>query len=435
MSRRYRPIWNILFALAACGTASAAEFNSVRFWDEQDHTRVVFDLSGPVAYKLFTLENPHRLVLDIERSTATQLKVSNTNGLVRGLRSGRQGRDLRMVLDLDHGVQAKSFLLPPADQQSHRLVIDLFDKSAAPAVVKTQATVQPSGERAVIVAIDAGHGGQDPGALGAAGSHEKQITLAVAQELAAAINSEPGMTAVLIRDKDVFIPLERRYAIAREAKADLFVSIHADAFTNKAARGSSVFVLSQRGATSEAARMLAKQENQADLVGGVSLGGKDSTLAAVLLDLSQGATMEASEIVASNVLRGLARIGNLHKRDLQRANFVVLRSPDVPSLLVETAFISNPSEEKRLNDPQHRKKLAVALTDGIREYFATTPPHGTWFAANPQRPSHHIVARGESLSAIAARHGCSVSALREANRLQSDNVWVGAILKLPPMPG
>jgi len=435
MSTRIRQCLGLLLAMSGAMSASAAEFQSVRFWDADDHTRVVFDVSAPIEYKLFVLESPHRVVLDIPRATAAGLSLPERKGVVRGLRSGRQGDSLRLVIDLDHAVQPKTFFLAPAEQHGHRLVLDLFEPEGRPAVVKTEAQARPSGERKVIVAIDAGHGGDDPGALGAAGSREKNITLSVAKTLAAEIDAQPGMKAVLIRDADFFIPLERRYAIAREAKADLFVSIHADAFTNKAARGSSVFVLSQRGASSEAARMLARQENQADLVGGVSLGGKDSMLAAVLLDLSQGATMEASEIVASNVLRGLARIGNLHKSDLQRANFVVLRSPDVPSVLVETAFISNPAEEKRLNDPRHRAKLAAAVTEGIREYFSTSPPQGTWFAANPQRPSHHVVARGESLSAIAQRHGCSVTALRETNKLQSDNVWAGAVLKLPPSSG
>jgi N-acetylmuramoyl-L-alanine amidase len=435
MSRRFRTSLILLLLLQIASALSAAEFQAVRYWEADDHTRVVFDVSEAIDYKLFMLEGPHRLVLDVPASSAAGLNIPDAKGAVRGLRSGKQGASLRLVLDLDRGVQPKTFLLPPADKHGHRLVLDLFEHDAQPTVVKTDEQARPSGQRKVIVAIDAGHGGDDPGAIGAAGSREKDITLSVAKSLAAAIDAEPGMSAVLIRDRDFFIPLERRYAIAREAKADLFVSIHADAFTNKAARGSSVFVLSQRGASSEAARMLARQENQADLVGGVSLDDKDSTLAAVLLDLSQGATMEASEVVASNVLRGLANIGNLRKRELQRANFVVLRSPDVPSLLVETAFISNPTEEKRLNDPKHRQKLASAVTTGIREYFATTPPQGTWFAANPQRASHHIVARGESLSAIAARHGVSVAALRATNRLQSDNVWVGAVLKLPPTSG
>lgn len=414
--------------------AFAGDVQAVRFWDADDHTRVVFDVSAPVHYKLFTLANPDRLVLDIARSRVSKsLDGFELEGAVKRIRTGRQGEDtLRVVLDLDRSVQPKSFLLKPADQFGHRLVIDLFDSESAPRVVKREASLPVAqGERDVVVSIDAGHGGDDPGASGANGSREKDITLAVAQALAARIDAEPGMTAVLTRDRDFFIPLKRRYEIAREQKADLFVSIHADAFVKSQARGSSVFVLSNRGASSEAARMLADRENTSDLVGGVSIDDKDATLAAVLLDLSQGATMQASEMVANNVLRGLAGIGNLHKREVQRANFVVLRSPDVPSMLVETAFISNPTEEKRLNDPTHRDKLADALVAGIRDYFATTPPPGTWFAANPQRAKHHVVARGESLSLIAQRHRVSVASLKRENSLATDSVNAGVVLKIP----
>jgi N-acetylmuramoyl-L-alanine amidase len=423
----------VALALIA-GRALAGDIQAVRFWDADDHTRVVFDVNGPVNYKLFTLANPDRLVLDIAKSrVAKSLDGAPLEGAVKRVRTGRQGTDtLRVVLDLDRTIQPKSFLLKPADQFGHRLVIDLFDVESAPRVVKREASLPVAqGERDVIVSIDAGHGGDDPGALGANGSREKDITLAVAKVLADRIDAEPGMTAVLTRDRDFFIPLNRRYEIAREQKADLFISIHADAFVKSQARGSSVFVLSNRGATSEAARMLADRENSSDLVGGVSIDDKDATLAAVLLDLSQGATMQASEVVANNVLRGLASIGNLHKREVQRANFVVLRSPDVPSMLVETAFISNPAEEKRLNDPAHREKLANALVHGVRDYFATTPPPGTWFAANPQRARHHVVARGESLSLIAQRHRVSVASLKRENALATDTVHAGVVLKIP----
>ncbi len=429
----FRRLAVVALALIA-GRALAGDVQAVRFWDADDHTRVVFDVNGPVNYKLFTLANPDRLVLDIAKSRVSKsLDGAALEGAVKRVRTGRQGADtLRVVLDLDRAIQPKSFLLKPADQFGHRLVIDLFDVESAPRVVKREATLPVAqGERDVIISIDAGHGGDDPGALGANGSREKDITLSVAKALAERIDAEPGMKAVLTRDRDFFIPLNRRYEIAREQKADLFISIHADAFVKSQARGSSVFVLSNRGATSEAARMLADRENSSDLVGGVSIDDKDATLAAVLLDLSQGATMQASEEVANNVLRGLGRIGNLHKREVQRANFVVLRSPDVPSMLVETAFISNPAEEKRLNDPAHREKLADALVQGVRDYFATTPPPGTWFAANPQKARHHIVARGESLSLIAQRHRVSVASLKRENALATDTVHAGAVLKIP----
>ncbi|HVQ32700.1 MAG TPA: N-acetylmuramoyl-L-alanine amidase [Lysobacter sp.] len=240
------------------------------------------------------------------------------------------------------------------------------------------------GMRPLVVAIDAGHGGQDPGARGGKGSREKDITLAIARELARQVNATPGLKAYLTRDSDVFIPLAQRYQKARAAKADLFVSIHADAFTNPDANGSSVFVLSQRGASSQAARWLANQENAADLVGGVRLQDKDNTLASVLLDLSQSATMKASEDIAGHVLTGLKKLGKTHKAGVERANFVVLRSPDVPSMLVETAFITNPEEERRLNDPSHRADLARAILDGVNTYFTRQPPPGTLYAARAE---------------------------------------------------
>jgi N-acetylmuramoyl-L-alanine amidase len=250
------------------------------------------------------------------------------------------------------------------------------------APVKTvQDIARRAGMRPLVIAIDAGHGGQDPGARGANGSREKNITLEIARELARQVNATPGLKAYLTRDSDVFIPLTRRYQLAREHKADLFVSIHADSFTSPEASGSSVFVLSQRGASSQAARWLAKQENEADLVGGVRLQDKDDTLASVLLDLSQSATQKASENMAEQVLGGLKRLGKTHKSHIERANFVVLRSPDVPSMLVETAFISNPSEERKLNDPRHQSQLARAILDGVTGYFTRQPPPGTLYAA------------------------------------------------------
>ena len=252
---------------------------------------------------------------------------------------------------------------------------------AKPPVQSTQEMPRNTKLRQLVIAIDAGHGGQDTGAIGASGTREKDITLQVARELARQVNAMPGMKAYLTRDADFFIPLDQRYKKARAAKADVFVSIHADAFTNPAARGSSVFVMSQRGASSQAARWLANQENAADLVGGVRLKDKSDTLASVLLDLSQSATQRASEAIAKDVLGGLARIGKTHKNDIERANFVVLRSPDVPSMLVETAFISNPDEERRLKDPAYQRQLARAVLDGIDRYFSRLPPPGTWYAA------------------------------------------------------
>jgi N-acetylmuramoyl-L-alanine amidase len=254
-------------------------------------------------------------------------------------------------------------------------------REPSPRVAKSVRDVVGNGQRKIVVAIDAGHGGKDPGAHGPSGVREKNVSLAVARELAKQINADPGMRAVLIRDGDVFVPLKQRYMKARSAQADLFISIHADASPNDTATGASVFVLSTRGATSQAARWLADTENAADLVGGVSLDEKDPGLAAVLFDLAQSATMRASDDLASSVLASLKDVGKAHKPGIERANFVVLRSPDVPSMLVETGFITNPGEEQRLNDAVYRSRLAAAITGGVRRYFSEQAPPGTWYAS------------------------------------------------------
>ena len=308
--------------------------------------------------------------------------------------------------------------------------------AAKTAPAKTVQDVLGPGQRKLVVAIDAGHGGKDPGAHGPTGVREKHVTLEVARELARQINADPGMRAVLIRDGDSFVPLQQRFMKARAAQADLFISIHADASPNHTASGASVFVLSTRGASSQAARWLADQENAADLVGGVQLDQKDHNLAAVLLDLSQSATMRASDDVANQVLGALKNVGKAHKPQVERANFVVLRSPDVPSMLVETGFITNPAEEKRLADAGYRQRLAGAIAEGVRRYFTDQPPPGSWFASNEAaRPSSrmHVVARGETLSLIAARHGVGVDSIRAANRRQDDTVRVGEALTIPLM--
>ncbi|HET6603205.1 MAG TPA: N-acetylmuramoyl-L-alanine amidase [Xanthomonadaceae bacterium] len=429
-----------MLALAASAAAGAAEIRALRVWDGPEHTRAVFDVSGPVQYKLFTLDNPYRVVLDFDGAAlAGEYAGAEPEGVIRRVRTGARGKgDTRVVLDLVSAARPRSFLLAPAEQHGHRLVVDLYaEGAAAPPIARTVHDAMTSGERDLVVAVDAGHGGEDPGAIGPSGTHEKQITLAIARELKRQIDAEPGMRAVLIRDRDYFIPLKRRYELARQAKADLFVSIHADAFNKPSAAGSSVFVMSTRGATSEAARWLAERENRSDLVGGVSLGDRDDTLAAVLLDLSQSATMKASEDMARAVLNGLKGLGRVHKAEVQRANFVVLRSPDVPSMLVETAFISNPAEERRLKDAAHQRRLAAAIVGGVRDYFSRQPPPGTWFAAQGAAPAReHVVARGETLSQIAARHRIPLSALRAANRIEGDLVRVGERLRIPGMgPG
>ncbi len=423
----------VLTLLLSSSFATSAEIQAMRVWAGPDYTRVVFDVSQPLEYKLFGLDNPDRLVLDFSSVTmANGAAEVQPRGLLAGIRSGaREKGSLRVVFDLKGKSRPKSFLLQPAENFGYRLVVDLYPEKAAAPARRVEDLVQ-SRDREVVVAIDAGHGGEDPGAVGAAGTYEKNVTLAIAKELARQIDAEPGMRAVMIRTGDYFLPHRQRYMRAREARADLFVSIHADAFTNRKAAGSSVYILSPRGATSEAARWLAERENRADLVGGVSLDDKDDTLAAVLLDLSQGATLEASNRAAEQVLTSLSRVGKTHKRYVERANFMVLRSPDVPSLLIETAFISNPDDERRLKDPAHQRRVASAVVDGVREFFTAAPPPGTWYAAHQDMaPQKHVVSRGETLTHIARRHRVSVSAIRAANNMNTDLVKVGDVLRIP----
>ena len=415
--------------------ASATEVKSVRVRAGNEYTRATIELSDTAEYRVFTLAGPDRLVVDVINGRLRSSVDSSGKGLVRSVRSGQPEADrLRIVFDLTEAVRPKSFMLDKPDSSRRRLVVDMVPASAPKQPAQTTSTTVASAAalpvRDVVIAIDAGHGGEDPGAIGAKGTHEKVVTLKMAQLLAKRINAEPGMRAVLIRDSDVFIPLQTRFQKARDHKADLFVSIHADAALNRKAAGSSVYTLSTRGASNEAARYLAERENRSDLVGGVSLNGKDKMLAAVLLDLSQGATLEASAQAAEHVLASLTRMGKAHKRYVERANFVVLRSPDVPSLLVETGFISNPEEERKLNDNRHRERVAEAVMLGVRDYFHAAPPPGTWIAANVKSRAH-VVARGETLSEIAVRHGVSVSKIRKANAIDGDLVRVGAVLKIP----
>lgn len=412
--------------------AQAAELQRVQAQADGERTRAELHLADRPDYRLFTLADPDRVVIDIRDGKLAGGFASQAGGIVSKVRHGSQGEDLRLVLDLSAATQVRSFVQERDTGPGYLLVVELG--AGDPGPVRSVATAA-AGERDIVIAIDPGHGGKDPGAIGPAGSREKDIVLAVARELKRMIDAERGLKAVLTRDSDVYLPHAQRYQIAREAEADLFVSIHADAFNKPNPRGSSVFVLSRNGASSEAARWLAERENAADLVGGVRLNDKDDLLATVLLDLSQGATLEASNAVAENILRSLGQVGNVHKNKVQRANFIVLRSPDVPSVLVETAFISNPVEERNLNDPQHRRRLALAIRDGIKDYFAVSPPHGTWYAANVvPRERHHRVVRGDTLSRIAQRHGVSVQSIRSANGIAGDTLHVGRVLRIPGSP-
>jgi len=391
-----RTAGGILLFVFSLGCGAASQVENLRMWPAPDNTRLVFDVSGPTDYTLFTLDNPPRVVIDL-RDTRSQQRFprpSAKDGLLAGIRSApRRGRDLRVVLDLKKPVKPKSFQLKPNEHYGHRLVVDLYDTVAGAEKRKTTKTVKPGQPRPIVVAIDAGHGGEDPGAKGYRGTYEKNVVMGIARRLEAEIEKQQGMKPVMVRTGDYYIGLRKRMDIAREYKADLFVSIHADAFRQPGVHGASVYVLSKKGASSEAARWLAEKENSADLVGGVRLDDKDDLLASVLLDLSQTASLEASNAVASKVLHGLRRIGKVHKKTVQHAGFAVLKSPDIPSILIETAFISNPDDEKRLRDPKHQQVLASAMRDGILAYFNENPPPGTILAQRRER-----LAAGEQLS-------------------------------------
>jgi N-acetylmuramoyl-L-alanine amidase len=405
----------LLFLLTAPSQAFLTQINNVRLWQESpDSMRLVFDMTAPAEYEIFTLSDPERLVIDFKNTTLPRLPAFAETALLKKIRSApRHQQDLRVVLDLKQAAQAKSFTVAPADGYGHRLILDIRPRQAAknpqnPAPVKITVTPKPqprtltpsppvshsppavsapilplahqAGRRNLIIAVDAGHGGIDPGAIGKNGTREKTVVLAIARELATLINQQPGMQALLVRDGDHYLKLRQRIDIAREHQADLFISIHADAYEDTTARGASVYMLSRSGASSEAAKWLAEKENSADLMGGVSLNDKDDLLASVLLDLSQTGTLEASAHLAESVLNNLKKVGKTHHKRVQQAAFMVLRSPDIPSILVETAFISNLEEEKKLNDPRYRSQIAHAILGGIKDYAKNHAPLDTVLA-------------------------------------------------------
>jgi N-acetylmuramoyl-L-alanine amidase len=380
-----------IFALAIAGVvpARAVEVRAVRLWASPEGTQVVLELSGSAKHSLLMLKNPDRVVLDVSAAhlSATAQKPAAA-GVVKEVRMARRpSGELRVVLDLTQPIRAKSFLATPNDRYGYRLVVDLGGAVAANAPIKAE-HARPEA-RDLIIAIDAGHGGEDPGAIGMHGTREKDVTLAIARALERYIDAEPGMRAVLTRNGDYFVPLRDRMRRARAQQADLFVSIHADSIRDRTVDGSSVYILSQRGATSEAARWLAERENAADLIGGVSLEDKGDLLASVLLDLSQTASLSASETAAEHVLHQLNLVGEVRKPLVQQAGFMVLKSPDIPSMLIETAYISNPAEEQRLRGVAHQAKLAAAIHQGLKEYFYSDPPAGSriaQIAAGTARP-------------------------------------------------
>ena len=395
--------------LAAASAAHAARVSDVRLWSGPEGTRLVLDLSAPVRYQVFTLEHPDRVVIDLAQADlALRKSLPPGQGPVQGVRAGPQaGGGLRIVLDLASRQTVNSFAVAPDGTDGHRLVVELppadqqavasapvvapsgqqvlaaasaalSREAASPAPVKT---VSAAAGRDIVVAVDAGHGGKDPGAIGRGGLREKDVTLAIARRLAQAIDAEQGMRAVLIRDGDHFITLGGRTRKARQQGADMFISVHADSVLNREVSGSSVYVLSLRGASDEAARWLAERENAADLIGGVSLDDKNDVLASVLLDVTQKEAVSNSVEAADSVLVALRRVGPVHGSRVRHAGFMVLKSPDIPSMLVETAFISNAVDERKLRDAAHQQRIAEAIHAGVRDFFYDRPPPGTKLAA------------------------------------------------------
>jgi N-acetylmuramoyl-L-alanine amidase len=462
---------SLLAALSLGPAAVAATVNGARAWSGPDGTRIVFELSGPVQHKVFALENPSRVVVDLSRSQAAGgLTLVGSQDVVTALRAGpRDGGELRLVLELTRSAEPKAFTLSPGDGAGHRLVIDLpglasvataaqaapmmptslggaSAAAAKPTVAPVASPPQPvrrppqssyANGRDVVVVIDAGHGGTDPGAIGRGGGREKDVVLAIARRLASEVNAEEGMRAVLVRDGDYLVSHRKRMQIAHDAKADFFISIHADAHRDSKAKGATVYVLSEKGATDEASLLLARRENGEDLLGGVSLADKDQMLARVLLDLSQSAALSASTAAGQRLIRRMAAVTTMRKLEVQRAPFLVLKSPDIPSVLVETAYISNPREESALRSVSYQASLATALRQGIVDYFVANPPEGSAFAggAAPRAPAsgpvRHVIVRGDTLSGIAQRYRVSSATIRSSNGLRSDILRVGQVLTIP----
>nr|BFD38654.1 N-acetylmuramoyl-L-alanine amidase [Pseudomonas sp. FFPRI_1] len=393
-----RQLLNLLLAGTALmfpWSVSAAQIRNARLWNSADKLRLVLDLSGPVQYKTFTLSAPERLIIDLNGARLSgdfsQLALANT--VIRSIRSGHFGQgDTRIVLDLSEPVQLKSFLLPPQDGQGHRLVLDLAHAGntplqvaavAAPLAKPETPVARSHPKRDIIVVVDPGHGGKDPGAVGAKGEREKDVVLSIAQLLAKRLKREKGFAVKLVRNDDFFVPLRKRVEIARKHKADLFISVHADAAPRLTASGASVYALSEGGATSATARFMAQRENGVDLLGATSLlnlRDKDPMLAGVILDMSMNATIAASLQLGSTVLDSLSGITTLHQKRVEQAGFAVLKSPDVPSILVETGFISNSRDSQRLVTTRHQQAIADGLFKGLQRYFEKNPPANSYLA-------------------------------------------------------
>lgn len=426
-----------LCLLAWVGELHSAVVEELRLRRAPDHTRVVLDLSAPVQHKVMSLTKPDRIVIDIDNAVIKSdniiaaLDVANTP--IKRIRSGVKDKNhLRLVLDVNQSVKPRSFLLKPNGEFSDRLVIDLQDTKKQKAVVKQ--AVSNRQKRDIVIAIDAGHGGEDPGASGPTRVREKHVVLAIAKELNDLFARERGYRPVMIRTGDYYVGLKQRRDLARNAQADLLVSIHADAFKNHRAKGSSVYALSSRGASSATAKFLADDANNSDLVGGVNLSDKDELLAGVLADLSMTSTLDSSLQVGAKVVKHMGQMSHLHSKRVETAAFAVLKSPDIPSILVETGFISNPQEEKNLKNPRYQKKMARAIFSGIETFFSQSPPTGTyvaWQREQQNKTVSYIISRGDTLSEIARRYSVSVASIQKHNGMSSPRIKVGQKILIP----
>lgn len=426
----------ILFCLCLClsllssNSFARNSIDGIRVWPAPENTRIVFDVKEKPQYKYFTLNNPNRLVIDFTdtKNTTTLKNLAANDPRVKRFRSSVSKNKTRLVLELEQSYQLTVFPLAPAGQYGHRLVIDLYDKDR-----NTKTSSKPKSTVGdIIIGIDAGHGGEDPGSIGGKGTYEKRVTLAIAKKLQKVIDKEKGMKAVMIRSGDYYVDLNRRTSVAREKHVDFLVSIHADAFHTPGPSGASVWVVTKSRAESELSRWLVNREKKSELLGGgggVIKNTSDSHLALTLADMSKEHSLEVSFGVANNVINELKKITKMHKKTPQNGNFAVLKSSDIPSILVETGFISNHKEEKNLTWSKHQQRLANAIHQGIKNHFLAHPLTGSYFASIGYKK--HKVRSGESLSVLAKRYNISMSKLKSINNLKTNSLRIGQTLKIP----
>ena len=433
-----------LFCFTCLSLSAAVHISNIRIYPNKT-SRIVFDMSGPTTYKQFSLYNPARIVIDF-RNVSHTLKPSHSAFIgtpIKDIRFAKKANHtLRIVIDLKTTVKTHTFQLKPQAKRGYRTVLDLtplnrstnFTKHRSTTKVKKKTTPPLKNLRNIIVVLDPGHGGRDPGATGPRGTHEKRITLAIALNLRRDLQKIPGIKVYMTRTRDIYPTLSQRLYLARRVKADLFISIHADAYRNRSAHGATVFALSQGRATSEAARWIAERENKSELLGGINLTDKSHLLRSVLVDLSQTATIGSSLKLGKSVVQQLDQITKMHTRRVEQASLYVLTSPDIPAILVETGFISNPDEERLLNKPAHRKKIASAIEHGVKNYLIANPIQNTIFTAQIFG-AKYIVRHGDSISKIATKFKVSTAQLRQINQLKSNTLFTGQVIRIPSKHG